>query len=136
MSTFYHFIFVFSYIIILIFSAKGDQYGLKMELNHLALLLYFSLTIQMTVYYDRTSLMETVDFSLDAGGIILDYFNTLFEVSYPLPNLGNIFIRTPEPKVSGLSDHQLSVVCPSLRLSVFKLFTFSLTSSLEPLDQI
>lgn len=35
--------------------------------------------------------METVDFSLDAGVTILDYFSTLFEVSYPQPNLGILF---------------------------------------------
>lgn len=48
--------------------------------------------VNMTVYYDHTSLKETVDFSLDAGVTILDYFNTLFEVSYPLPNLDMIAV--------------------------------------------
>lgn len=45
----------------------------------------------MTVYYAPTSQIETVDFSLDAGVTILDYFSTLFEVSYPQPNLGILF---------------------------------------------
>ncbi|XP_034325213.2 leucyl-cystinyl aminopeptidase [Magallana gigas] len=58
--------------------------------------------VNMTVYYDRTSLIETVDFSLDAGGIILDYFNTLFEVSYPLPNLD--MIAVPYHKMSAMEN--------------------------------
>lgn len=58
--------------------------------------------VNMTVYYDRTSLMETVDFSLDAGGTILDYFNTLFEVSYPLPNLD--MIAVPYHKAAAMEN--------------------------------
>lgn len=46
----------------------------------------------MTVYYAATSQIETVDYSLDAGVTILDYFNTLFEVPYPQPNLGIFLI--------------------------------------------
>lgn len=34
----------------------------------------------------------TVYYSLDAGVAILDYFDTLFGVQYPLPKLGILFV--------------------------------------------
>lgn len=48
--------------------------------------------VNMTVYYAPTSQRETVDYSLNAGVTILDYFNTLFEVPYPQPNLDMIAV--------------------------------------------
>lgn len=37
-----------------------------------------------------------VDYSLDAGVAILDYFDTLFGVQYPLPKLGILFVLVLE----------------------------------------
>nr|XP_034325215.1 endoplasmic reticulum aminopeptidase 1 isoform X2 [Crassostrea gigas] len=58
--------------------------------------------VNITVYYAPTSQMETVDFSLDAGVTILDYFSTLFEVSYPQPNLD--MIAVPDLKVEAMEN--------------------------------
>ncbi|XP_034325214.2 endoplasmic reticulum aminopeptidase 1-like [Magallana gigas] len=58
--------------------------------------------VNITVYYAPTSQIETVDFSLDAGVTILDYFSTLFEVSYPQPNLD--MIAVPDLKVEAMEN--------------------------------
>lgn len=45
----------------------------------------------MTVYAPINDIGD-VDYSLDAGVAILDYFDTLFGVQYPLPKLGILFV--------------------------------------------
>lgn len=45
----------------------------------------------MTVYAPRNDI-GNVDYSLDAGVAILDYFDTLFGVQYPLPKLVILFV--------------------------------------------
>lgn len=45
----------------------------------------------MTVYAPRNDIAN-VDYSSDAGVAILDYFDALFGVQYPLPKLGILFV--------------------------------------------
>ena len=58
--------------------------------------------------YSPKDLIQNVDYSLDAAVTLFDFFNSLYEISYPLPKLGKYSLTDTMP--SYVSKKNLCVI--------------------------